>query len=676
MLMTSACAWALSVVAAAGACVHVQDGAIDRNLGRQPEGIVMLDAGADLKQLMDMPRGAKGPWRYLLTIDSTRATDTGQLDETGENVGKFAYRRVSHVALVLETRPELVDGDKRTYYVGLEQAAVDNATSFDGNRKAVGDLPKPDAMIAPTREGETAFARILLRTIGIRGTLVMDREGWIDSLTFDWGEKPDRDAVTLCLDLERVLRGLMPPMPDKAIGHETAWEWDEIQAADGVLIPVTRSVDAVMLAALADMPQTVTFKQTWTSSQQDFAADPVSLAFANAVVASKSLTVTGSGASTWEMHDDASPLPKEGSMAVDMSGASTWRPKDQPDAALIEARMWETAEWTIRELDEPLGVFPEQDEGLPEYQADPLRLSTPVEFDQAVGFMERQLADLDLALQPGAAAAREQDGEGKALDVELSFIMGQPYRAKILVEQMQRQESALGTVDETTAFRVDGVIRAMLHSHDPAIGYSGTLIVEEAGGVQLEQMAVGPGERTVAPQSGLKPFVNKPMPFTITSSGTVAVEFNQLEAATDFGVRYVLQEIVEAFKQVQVQRPAGPMRMGQTNVTATGGDKPEGVQSVTTLTLEGTEPRIVRETQMLRAATRENDLFTLTPVIQDARVKTSYYHELAVEDGSAWLPKRGKRGDVHRTTATYERAGVEGTGQTLRVRAVIFESIE
>lgn len=676
--MTSTRAWALSIVMAAGACMHArgQDGVLDRNLGRQPEGIEMLDAGSDLKQLMDMPRGEKGPWRYLLTIDSTRATDTGQVDETGANVGKFAYRRVSHVALVLETRPELVDGDKRTYYLTMEQAAVDAATAADGDKKAVRDLPKPDAMIAPPREGETMFARILPRTMGIRGTLVMDREGWIDSLTFDWGDDPDSDAVTLCLDLERVLRGLMPPMPDRDIGSDASWQWAETQAADGVLIPVTRLVDAVMLAALGDMPQTVTFKQTWTSSQQDFAAEPVSLAFANADVKSKQLMVTGSGQSTWEMHDDASPLPKEGSMAVDTSGASTWRPKDQPDAALIDARMSETTEWTIRELDEPLAVFPEQDEGLPEYQVDPLRLSTPVEFEQAVGFMERQLADLELALQPGAAAAREQAGEGEPVDVQLNFVLGVPLRAKVQVEQMDRQESALGTVDETTAFRVDGEITVTLDEVDEKVGYRGTLVIDKAGGVELEQLAVGPAEQTIAPQSALKAFVGKPMKFTMTTAGMIVVETDELERGTDLGVRYILTEVVDGFRQMQVGRPFDGMRMGQTNVRVTGGEKPEGVQVLTTLTLEGTEPRIVRETQLLRAATRESDLFTLTPLIKDARVKTSYYHELAVEDGSAWLPKRGKRGDVHRTTATYERGGVEGTGQKVMVRAVIFESIE
>ena len=671
MLKSLVSVWALVACSAINALA--QGDAIDRNLGRQAEGIVTLDAGSDLKMVLDMPRGEKGPWRYLLTIDATRSTDTGQLDEAGDDVGKFAYRRVSHVALLLETRPEWVDGDKRTYYLTLEQAAVDNATSFDGNRKAVGDLPRPQPSVAPPLEGESSFARIVPSTMGVRGILVMDREGWIDSLTFEWGEDPDSDAVTLCLELERALRALLPPMPAEAIGNETSWKWDETQAVDGVLVPVTRTVEAKVLAQLADMPKTATFQQMWTSSQEGFEADPVSLTFANAQVATKSLSISGSGESQWQLTDDASPLPKEAAMTIDMNGASTWRPKDKPDADLINASMHETVQWTIRELAEPLPVFPDQDDVLPEYETDPLAIDSPTNFDQAVGFMERQIADLDLALQPGGAEARAQAGEGEPLNVSLPIAVGTPLRAKMLVEEMTQQESQLATIDEITAYRVDAEITATIEKEDPQLGWRGTLTIDKASGIWLEKLAVGEPERVIAPQPALATFVGKPIPFSITAVGMVVLETNDLEFATELDYRYILTAIAHGFKQVQIDRPFDPMRMGQTTVLATGAEDPEGVRNLKTLTLEGTTPRVLRQVDTLRAQIREKDLFTLTPVIVDARVVTTYFHHLVIEDADTWLPARARRRDIHRTTATYERAGQPGTGQKLLMRAVVLD---
>lgn len=675
MLMTTASAWALSALVATGALAQT-DTAIDRNLGRQPDGIAIIEKGSDLKLLTDMPRGAGGPWRYLLTIDSTRATDTGHLDEAGNDIGTFAYRRVSHVALLLETRPEMIEGDKRTYWVTLEQVAIDNATSFEGDAQSLLNLPMPTGPVAPPLEGDGSFARVVPTVMGIRGTLVMHREGWIDSLTFDWGEDPDDDAVTLCLDLERVLQGLMPPMPAQPVGNGASWRWNETQAVDGVLTPVSRTIKASVLAGVGSMPKTATFNQTWTALHEGFEADPVSLAFANASVVDKSLTVSGSGSSTWRMTDDASPVPQQAAMGMEIAGASTWRPKDKPDAELIHAKMSEKIAWTVRELNEPLPVFPDQESPLPEYDADPLTISTPTNFDQAVGFMERQLADLDLALQPGGAEARTQAGEGEPLDVALRFAVGVPQRAKVLVEEMTQQESQLATIDEITAYRVDAEITATIEQEEPQIGWRGTLTIDKASGVWLEKLAVGEPERVVAPQPALAAFVGKPMSFSITSLGTIVVESNDVEFATEVDFRYVLTAITDAFKQVQVQRPFDPMRMGQTIVLATGAEDADGVRNLRTLTLEGAQPRVLREVGTLRARIREKDLFTLTPVITDARVTTTYHHHLAAEDADTWLPARARRRDIHRTTATYERAGEPGTGQKLLMRAVVFDRLD
>lgn len=674
MLMTTASAWALSALVATSALA--QTDTVDRNLGRQPDGIVTLEGGSTLKLLTDMPRGATGPWRYLLTIDSTRTTDTGQRDEAGNDVGKFAYRRVSHVALLVETRPESIEGDKRTYTLTLEQVAVDNATSFDGDGQTLLNLPAPTGPVAPPLEGEVSFARIVPNTMGIRGTLVMDREGWIDALTFDWGEDPDDDAVTLCLDLERVLQGLMPPMPAQPVGDDATWRWSETQAVDGVLTPVSRTIKADVLAGMANMPKTTTFNQTWTALHEGFEADPVSLAFANADVSGKSLTVAGSGASTWYLTDEASPLPRESTMSINIASRSTWRPKDKPDADLIDAKMSEKIAWTVRELSEPLPVFPDQDSTLPEYDADPLAIDSPTNFDQAVGFMERQLADLDLALQPGGAEARAQAGEGEPLNVSLPIAVGTPLRAKLLVEEMTQQESQLATIDEITAFRVDAEITATIEKQDPQLGWRGTLTIDKASGIWLEKLAVGEPERVIAPQPALATFVGKPIPFSITSLGMVVVETNDLEFATELDFRYILTAIADGFKQVQVERPFDPMRMGQTTVLAIGAEDPQGVRDVKTLTLEGAAPRVLRQVGTLRAQIREKDLFTLTPVIVDARVATTYYHHLVIEDADTWLPARARRRDIHRTTATYEREGQPGTGQKLLMRAVVFDRLD
>jgi hypothetical protein len=635
---------------------------IDMQLGRQPDAIHILSPGMEPRNHIEMPRGETGPWHFMFTVLRERLSDTGRPEDY------LSTARFTHAEILLDVADNQPDDGKRAYTIILPQVVVDWSLSQKWNRPAT-THPAPDAFVYPPQEGPYKYTRVAPSMDGTVGTLVMDREGWIDSLTFDFADNADNESIDACLAIERGLRNMLTPVPAAPVGFNADWAWRQHVTSEGVRMPVVQTVKNLTSSINVDNPVVELIR---VSSVENITFDGVPVLLANMQPVMQSATVgyIGGGTSKWKLNVDASPLP-DGSATVATGGQYTWRDRNDESGRDIIARSNETETFTLEMKSEPLAPFAVEPPRV--YDVDPLAIDSPTNFDQAVGFMERQLADLDLALEPGGAESRAQVGEGEPLDVSLQIAVGTPLRAKILVEEMTQQESQLATIDEITAFRVDAEITATIETEDPQLGWRGTLTIDKASGIWLEKLAVGEPERVIAPQPALATFVGKPIAFSITSLGMVVVETNDLAFATDLDYRYVLTAIADGFKQVQIDRPFDPLRMGQTTVLATAEAEPEGVRNLKTLTLEGTTPRVLRQVETLRAQIREKDLFTLTPVIVDARVVTTYYHHLVIEDADTWLPARARRRDIHRTTATYERAGQPGTGQKLLMRAVVFD---
>jgi hypothetical protein len=70
----------------------------------------------------------------------------------------------------------------------------------------------------------------------------------------------------------------------------------------------------------------------------------------------------------------------------------------------------------------------------------------------------------------------------------------------------------------------------------------------------------------------------------------------------------------------------------------------------------------------------EGQLFSLDPLIADAKERTLYYQHTATEQSGFLVPFRGQRGNVILANATYKDGDKEVKGRSTRLQLIVTES--
>jgi hypothetical protein len=697
-LARALCTFSLLCCLGAAHATHARDTTtldpIHLELGAQPKALSLLGAG-EAPRVLRMPGGetiAANTTRAILTIDTSRASTPGDgSDDT------MLSRSVQRVEFVLEPQgrddesPELA-----VYRLVIVQAALDErllpgldlGSGSDVSTAVADAISMPIAHQAPTPE--SGVTRTIVPTMGVNARVTIAPQGWVHSVTFSYPDDATSEAFTLMQDITSALRTLLAPVPQEGVGEGARWTFDQYDGIDGLLVGVTRTItlDKAPPEGQYEQLGSLRLSQTFSCDTDEDLKAPATLAFTDSDVQSVRASLEGNAQMLFDYAADASPLPKDASSLTLRRSEATWRKPDDADSPTFTAGSVERRSTILRIATEPLDAFaePPADEGIEAIVLEGERwkrveVGAAQNFEGAqrgVEFAAQRLRDLLISGQP---APENTLGEGQPVPLGIELRVGEPQRASVQYERVSQMQSSLPTIDSIRAYSLRATVELVLEElHDMDMQATGYVLVSAVSGNEsvakprlgqdIEAQDVSHaafGEDVTIDLAGVR------IPCVAFAAGGVSLRVHdvpqEVSESWQAQTSEVLFALEDALLTMQPTRHASELREGEVRVTTSGKPDDENVAGLTLVALaahndrERGPVRVLREFQYLREASRENDLFSVTPFLKDAKVNVSSRWEGAAELSGLSVPTRATRTQSTVRDATYAVDGNARTGK-------------